>query len=134
MMGRERQKSEKNKGFTLIEVIIVVAIFAILLGIMIPSLNSILGFHVRRTTESVSGALDRTKTEAMNRLAAEFKLSYVEVVVIILPIIWIAESPAVRMRISKKIRQKKLLRQKQGSAIQMIKERVIICGKRATPL
>mgnify|MGYP004717111285 FL=1 len=78
MMGRERQKSEKNKGFTLIEVIIVVAIFAILLGIMIPSLNSILGFHVRRTTESVSGALDRTKTEAMNRLAAEFKLSYVE--------------------------------------------------------
>lgn len=78
MMGREGQKAEKNKGFTLVEVIIVVAIFAILLGIMVPSLNSILGFHVRRTTESVSGALDRTKTEAMNRLVAEFKLSYVD--------------------------------------------------------
>ena len=77
MMGISKQKSEKNKGFTLIEVIIVVAIFAILLGIMIPSLNSILGFHVRRTTESISGALDRTKTEAMNRLVAEVKLSYV---------------------------------------------------------
>ena len=77
MMGKSKQKSEKNQGFTLIEVIIVVAIFAILLGIMIPSLNAVFGFHVRRTTESVSGALDRTKTEAMNRLVAEVKLSYV---------------------------------------------------------
>ena len=50
MMRKSRQKSEENKGFTLIEVIIVVAIFATLLGIMIPSLNSVLGFHVRRTT------------------------------------------------------------------------------------
>lgn len=69
MMGRERQKSEKNKGFTLIEVIIVVAIFAILLGIMIPSLNSILGFHVRRTTDLVSGALDPDKNRGNDRLA-----------------------------------------------------------------
>lgn len=61
MMGRERQKSEKNKGFTLIEVIIVVAIFAILLGIMIPSLNSILGFHVRRTTEICQRSIGQDK-------------------------------------------------------------------------
>lgn len=77
MMRKSRQKSEENKGFTLIEVIIVVAIFATLLGIMIPSLNSVLGFHVRRTTESICSALDRTKSEAMNRLVAEVKLSYV---------------------------------------------------------
>ena len=44
---------------------------------MIPSLNSVLGFHVRRTTESICSALDRTKSEAMNRLVAEVKLSYV---------------------------------------------------------
>ena len=78
MMRKSRQKSEENKGFTLIEVIIVVAIFATLLGIMIPSLNSVLGFHVRRTTESICSALDRTKSEAMNRLVAEVKLSYVD--------------------------------------------------------
>ena len=77
-MRKSRQKSEENKGFTLIEVIIVVAIFATLLGIMIPSLNSVLGFHVRRTTESICSALDRTKSEAMNRLVAEVKLFYVD--------------------------------------------------------
>ena len=78
MMRKSRQKSEENTGFTLIEVIIVVAIFATLLGIMIPSLNSVLGFHVRRTTESICSALDRTKSEAMNRLVAEVKLFYVD--------------------------------------------------------
>ena len=36
----------KNKGFTLVEMIIVISIFAILLGIIVPSLNSILGFRV----------------------------------------------------------------------------------------
>ena len=134
MMGRERQKSEKNKGFTLIEVIIVVAIFAILLGIMIPSLNSILGFHVRRTTESVSGALDRTKTEAMNRLAAEFKLSYVEGDGYYITYYLDRGKSGGSDENIKEDQAEKLLRQKQGSAIQMIKERVIICGKRATPL
>ena len=29
----------KNKGFTLVEMIIVISIFAILLGIIVPSLN-----------------------------------------------------------------------------------------------
>ena len=36
---------QKNKGFTLVEMVITVAIFAILLGILVPSLNSILGFR-----------------------------------------------------------------------------------------
>ena len=39
---------QKNKGFTLVEMVITVAIFAILLGILVPSLNSILGFRVQR--------------------------------------------------------------------------------------
>ena len=66
---------KKNKGFALIEMVIVVAIFAILLGIMVPSLNSLLGFRVTRAVNSIGGALDRTRTESMNRLVAEMKLT-----------------------------------------------------------
>mgnify|MGYP001163137091 CR=1 FL=1 len=65
---------QKNKGFTLVELIIVIAVFAVLLGIVVPSLNSILGFRVNRAANSIAAALDKTKTEASNRLVGEMKL------------------------------------------------------------
>ncbi len=65
---------KKNRGFTLIEMIVVVSVFAILLGILVPSLNSILGFRVQRAANSIAAALDQTKTEASNRLVGEMKL------------------------------------------------------------
>ena len=64
----------KNKGFTLVEMVITVAIFSILLGILVPSLNSILGFRAQRAANSIAGALDKTKIEASNRLVGEMKL------------------------------------------------------------
>ena len=65
---------KKNKGFTLVEMIVVVSIFAILLGILVPSLNSILGFRVQRATDSIAAALDQTKIEASSRLIGAMKL------------------------------------------------------------
>ena len=70
----EKTRDIRNKGFTLVELIIVVAIFTILLGIAIPSLDSILGFRVNRAANSITAALDRTKTEASNRLVGEMML------------------------------------------------------------
>ncbi len=67
---------KKNRGFTLVEMIVVVAIFSILLGILIPSLNPISGFRVQRAANSIGSALDRTRTEAMSRLVGEMKLEY----------------------------------------------------------
>ena len=64
----------KNKGFTLVELIVVIALFTILLGILVPSVSSIFGFRAQRAVNSIGAALDKTKTEAMNRLVGEMKL------------------------------------------------------------
>lgn len=69
-------KKRINQGFTLVEMVIVVSIFAILLGIMVPSLNSLLGFEAQRATNSIAAALDKTKIEAMSRLVGEMELKY----------------------------------------------------------
>lgn len=68
----------QNKGFTLVEIIVVVSIFTILLGIGSLSLNGILGFRAQRAANSIGAALDKTKMEAMSRLAGEMKLEKTE--------------------------------------------------------
>ena len=54
--------------------VVIISIFVILLGIMVPSLNSILGFRVQRAANSIASALDKTKIEASNRLVGEMML------------------------------------------------------------
>lgn len=63
-----------NKGFTLVEMIVVVSIFAILLGILIPSLNSLLDYRAARAAKSIKTGFERLRTEAVSQLVAEMKL------------------------------------------------------------
>lgn len=67
---------KKDQGFTLVEMVVTVTIFTILMGLLVPSLNSVLGFRVQRATNSIAAALDKTRREAMNRLVGEMKLEY----------------------------------------------------------
>ena len=70
------RSQKKNQGFTLIEMMVTISIFAILIGMIATSLNSVLGFRVQRATNSITAALDRTRREAMSRLVGEMKLEY----------------------------------------------------------
>lgn len=67
---------KKNRGFTLVEMTVVLAIFAILLVVLVPSLDPVAGFRANRAASSIGAALDRTKTEAMDRLVGEMRLSW----------------------------------------------------------
>lgn len=67
-------KQKNNKGFTLVELIVVISIFTILLGILGPSVSSIFSYRAKRAANSIVAALDKTKTEAMNRLVGEMVL------------------------------------------------------------
>ena len=69
-----KQMKKNNRGFTLVEMVVIISIFVLLLGIMVPSLNSILGFRVQRAANSIASALDKTKIEASSRLIGEMKL------------------------------------------------------------
>lgn len=68
------KKRFTNKGFTLVEMIVVVSIFAILLGILIPSLNSLIDYRAERAAKSIKTGFERLRTEAESQLVAEMKL------------------------------------------------------------
>ena len=67
-------KEFTNRGFTLVEMIVVVSIFAILLGILIPSLNSLIDYRAARAAKSIKTGFERLRTEAASQLVAEMKL------------------------------------------------------------
>lgn len=71
---RFTNKEFTNKGFTLVEMIVVVSIFAILLGILIPSLNSLIDYRATRAAKSIKTGFERLRTEAESQLVAEMKL------------------------------------------------------------
>ena len=71
---RFTNKEFTNKGFTLVEMIVVVSIFAILLGILIPSLNSLIDYRATRAAKSIKTSFERLRTEAKSQLVAEMKL------------------------------------------------------------
>ena len=67
-------KEFTNRGFTLVEMIVVISIFAILLGILIPSLNSLIDYRAERAAKSIKTGFERLRTEAESQLVAEMKL------------------------------------------------------------
>lgn len=60
---------KENKGFSLVELIIVLAIIAVLGGIVIYSLSLLTGQHARECANGTSAALDKEKNYALTKSA-----------------------------------------------------------------
>ena len=57
---------KKNKGFSLVELIIVIAIMAIIIGIAIPGLNNLInGNKVERAAKQLAAAIGKARSEAI---------------------------------------------------------------------
>lgn len=58
-------RSVKNAGFTLIEIIVVVAIIAIATAIGGLSINAVFTFDMKKGVQNINGALEKVKVEQM---------------------------------------------------------------------
>lgn len=56
-----------NKGYTLVEMIIVIAIMAVLAGIVSIGLSSILGIKVTQCTENMENTINKVRVSTMGR-------------------------------------------------------------------
>lgn len=71
-MGMKRD----NRGFSLVELIVVIAIMAVMIGVGILSLSLLLGTQARGCAQNVSGLLNETKTGCLSRFDETMTLSY----------------------------------------------------------
>ena len=66
----------KNQGFSLVELIVVIGIMAVMIGIVGFSLSFLFSTEAKQAVQKVSGQLNETKTGAMSRYDEEMTLSY----------------------------------------------------------
>lgn len=65
---------KQNKGFTLVELIIVIAIMAIVTGLVSMSMAFVLGLDARQCAQELDGYLKLTKTKALSKNAEELRI------------------------------------------------------------
>lgn len=71
-------RSEKDRGFSLIELIVVIAIMVVMLGIIGYSLGMLLGAEARQGARKMDAQLNDIKTGAMSRAAEYMLVGYID--------------------------------------------------------
>ena len=66
-----------NKGFSLVELIVVIAIIAVFIGILVLSLSVLFGVQARECAQKISGQMSETKAGSMSRFDETMNLKYV---------------------------------------------------------
>ncbi len=67
---------EKNKGVTLIELIVVVAILGVLIGGIALSLNIVNSTDINSCTQALDSSLEKTKNECMTKAEQQYLVLY----------------------------------------------------------
>ncbi len=70
--------NRNNRGFSLVELIVVIAIAAVLIGFVGFSLSFLFGTEAKQAVSKVSGMLNETKTSSMSRFNESMTLTYKE--------------------------------------------------------
>ncbi len=65
--GIIKKKKELNKGFSLVELIVVIAIMAVLAGIVTTSLSTLSGRQAQKTCEKMLSVLETVRTQTMGK-------------------------------------------------------------------
>lgn len=75
-MGGSKMKTN-NKGFSLIELVVVVAIMALMVGVMSLSMSLLFGTEAHSAAEKISAQLSEVKTGSMSRYSEDVTVTYV---------------------------------------------------------
>jgi len=67
---------KNNKGFSLIELIVVIAIMSIMVGFLVVSLSTVFGTKARECAEKVSAKIDSVKTGSVSLYNETMELKY----------------------------------------------------------
>ncbi len=67
---------KNNKGLSLVELIVVIALMAVLIGLTTLSISLLFGTQAKACAQNVSGMLNETKTGCMSRYDETMTLSY----------------------------------------------------------
>ena len=65
---------KESKGFSLIELIVVIAIMAVLTGVITISVSTIGGYYARECAENIVSKLNSTKTSTMGKNSVELEI------------------------------------------------------------
>jgi prepilin-type N-terminal cleavage/methylation domain-containing protein len=66
---------KNNQGYSLAELVTVIAIMVILVGFITMSVSILIGWDAKECAEDIEGHLNNVKTNALSKVDAEFRLS-----------------------------------------------------------
>ena len=75
-MRNMKHRHINNEGFSLVEIIVVIAIMAIAIGTVALSVSMVTGAESRKAFKKIESLIDEARTGAMSRFGQELQIKY----------------------------------------------------------